>query len=196
MLSRSTTLGALLLCSGTAYGQNHRMTPMVGPELSLGVGGQVDVSFLGLTASADLRPTLGGGLRVSVPLHQYFAADARIAAYSWSAKDSDGRNLLVDIGVIPRARLTPVEGLEAYAGFPVGLSVSRLASGANGGDSDGSIGVHIGLLGGAQVRLNESLSAMAEVGYLRHGATHTLAFFEVDANVGQATMSVAMLIHL
>lgn len=160
-------------------------------KLMLGLGGSVTgsnptvggITTGGVSGSANLDPTFGGGLQYMHPLHRYFALGGVFALQSWRSSaggdNNRDRNTLLDLAIAPQGRLPLSHDVELYLSLPIGATLDfyNEISASVGGVSvsaDNAVGWNLALMAGARFALGERIGLAVEAGYARHEFSHDL----------------------
>jgi hypothetical protein len=172
---------ALTLFARVASAQDHsvqthdRIALVVGGgfggERSLHVNPDADIDVP--TISADLDPSPVFGLRYIHAMSRYMTLASELRVTRYRADGADDRNTLFDFSVMPAGRFVIGIGsyeLEPYLGVPLGLTVNLLDADPPGDLGRGSVGFHLGLLGGVAFHMPFGLGVFVEFGWLHHEA--------------------------
>jgi hypothetical protein len=116
---------------------------------------------------SDLEPTYGAAVRGEVFLARYLGVGLELGLASYSAEESDDRELTVDVDLWLRPRLPVVLSasleLELYVGIPIGFTLYRPSD----EDLENLLGFNAGVLGGVSLAVHERIAFFVEVGW-RH----------------------------
>lgn len=146
------------------------------PHLHVGFGGSIELEGLGIFAGteADLDPTIGIGLRLEVPLHEYVLMGGFLMISFWEIDGVDvDRNNLFDFDLLIGGRYTfdVGHGLEVRLLLPVGFTLSLLDNDVETHANAGP-GWNVGFWFGAMYPVHERVGLLLELGMLHHGANH------------------------
>jgi hypothetical protein len=150
-----------------------------GGYFALGVAGDADLNIdsnlIDLEGSADLDPTVGFGVRVEMPIHDFFAVGGLFELLTFEADDTSfsnsEREAVFDIDAWAKVRyafsINADLVLEAYGGVPFGLSLAVLNDPDGSGDET-FVGFNAGVLGGAMLVFQQHMSGFLELGWRHH----------------------------
>jgi hypothetical protein len=191
-------MSCCVLASTTVHAQETKSQddPYGLVKLMLGVSGKMSSSggsanVAGITATAsgasvsdNLRVTFGGGAQYMHPLHRYFVLGGLFSAQSWQSSSQHsaggGRNLMLDLAVVPQGRLPITDTIELYIGLPLGVTLdflngpSVMAAGVNVSGKDTAVGFNLSAVFGARFALSKSVGLLAEIGYALHAFSHDI----------------------
>jgi hypothetical protein len=170
-------------------------------KLMLGVAGEADVELDGLPGSleSDLELTYGAGVQYQHPLHEHFSLGGQVSLRSWQTEAGDAanadRNLLLDIDLVPAARIALEHDAELYLAVPVGLALDFWGEDDFGGDAaevGTGIGLNVAFMLGARFALSDGFGLLGELGYELHSFTHevTVANVSADADVSMGQLAI------
>jgi len=162
-------------------------------KLMLGVAGEAEFEAeAGPSVSSDLELTYGAGVQYQHPLHEHFSLGGQVALRSWQTEAGDNanadRNLLLDVALVPAARVELDHDAELYLAVPVGLALDFWGDdGFNTGSevvsAEVSTGVGLGVafMLGARFALSDGFGLLGELGYELHAFSHTVTAMAVGA---------------
>lgn len=170
-----STFVLLVLTTGARAQSDARTDARIGLLLGGGFGGESTLHADDAEVSTDLNSSFALGLRFTAPMHDYVTLAAEFRMLRWGQAlpiVEDPRHTMLDISAMPAARyvfnVSPVQ-LEPYLGVPLGLSINILDDDPVGDLGKGSVGFHLGVLGGLAVHLSSiGLGFFFEVGWLHH----------------------------
>lgn len=158
----------------------------IGGHFALAMAGEANLRTPLGNPDLSLDPTLGGALRVEVPLHDYFVLGGwfEVLAFEWDAPNAE-REPVFNFDLLMKARY-PFEigrdlGLEPYLQLNVGPTIAVLE--VAGGD-EAWPGWNIGVTAGAALLLDPA-GFFFELGWRLHQV-----FYEQSTALGDADLEV------
>ncbi len=188
-------LGSALIAPAAASAQRPDTAPRLGAHFAAAFLGDVNTSGRGLETSASLDPTLGGALRVELPVHEYVVIGGFFEVLAFEA-DVVGaeREPVFNFDAMLKGRYlfapTPDLGIEGYAAVVVGPTLGLFDDPDGSGDEIWP-GWNIGLLGGAAV-LFEAFGLFLEIGWRFHQTFTEFRLVGVDVDVQRHTHQLAL----
>lgn len=165
---------ALSILPSLAEAQRPRWDDLrLGAHFALGLGGDADATVGNIDSSSSLDPTLGAGVRVSVPLHEYFVAGGmfELMTFETDAPMAE-RESVFNFDLMLKGRyIVEIDdrmGIEPYLAVIVGPSLAIFDDPDGSGDEVWP-GWNIGVLGGAAV-LFDPVGFFLELGWRFHQA--------------------------
>jgi hypothetical protein len=204
-------LAILLLSAASAYAQDARpqasgrSDPYVAVEMMLSPNGTWDGSGgaagsgrvdIVTSASRQLLSSYGGRAKYVHPLGGYFALGGILATQSWGWHEfvyderlnevdtGMGRNIMLDFGVAPQARLPIAENFELFIEVPVGAAFNFLNTRRRAflraptfavpvEPISPGLGFTIGLVLGGRYVLSRHVGLLADIGLVHHRFSHS-----------------------
>lgn len=193
-LTLLTSLSSAGLCRAQ---ENHNFDkPYTGVKASLGFGSLSTSTEVGnVTVTPDdccsLSPSFGLAGQYVYPIIPFFAVGGMLGVTSWrsSAEGDGGRNLNLDLAVVPIGKYAVLDDLELFVSLPIGLTLNFLNEDASnsqlfipllrtgGGtnvDAGAALGFMLEITAGARYALSESFGLTGELGYSLHTVSHTV----------------------
>lgn len=164
----------------------------IGGHFALAVAGDAEGRVGNFDLQASLDPTLGGALRVEVPVHDYVVLGGwfEVLAFEWDAAGAE-REAVLNFDLLVKARY-PIElaaslALEPYLQLNVGPSIAVLPIGA---DDEAWPGWNLGLLAGAALLL-DSAGFFLELGWRLHQVFQETSVGAADVDLEVLTNQLA-----
>lgn len=196
-------IAGFTFCTGSAFAQASLEEDRILVGGSLGFGGEGDIELEldngaeVLTGEEEWEYLLTPGVfaEYDYAASEFFQIGGRLGLNWWQSEeledaDKEGRDILVDIAVVPKVRYRiSGSGIEIFGAVPVGLAVAvpheDWEDQANGAtiDTNPATGWMVGVRGGVLLDL-EALLLFADMGWTRHQFTYDFDFVEsADASL-------------
>ena len=197
---RSTMTMALLLGAlgaSPAAAQDAPDRLRLGAHLALAFGGDADTQIGDGSGSASLDPTIGGGARAELAIHDYVSVGGMFEVLTFE-QDAAGaeREAVFNFDGIARARyvIEVSDGalwIEPYLALPFGLTLAVLDDPDGSGDEVWP-GFNIGALAGAYLVTNANVAFFLEMGWRHHQVFSEAQIIGFDVDLKIVTNQFAM----
>lgn len=199
-MTMALLLGALLLGAWGASAAHAQDAPdrlRLGGHLALAFGGDADTQIGDASGSNSLDPTIGGGARVEMAIHDYVSVGGMFEVLTFE-QDAVGaeREAVFDFDGIVRARYA-IElsagslWIEPYLALPFGLTLAVLDDPDGSGDEVWP-GFNIGALAGAYLVTNANVAFFLEMGWRHHQVFNEASAFGFDVDLKVVTNQFAV----
>ncbi len=192
-LTSALLLSAFALAAPASAQKAQGPQQQVAGSLVLGFGGEAEISSDAGSASFDLDPTVGVGLRYQLPVSDLLSVGGLFEFRSFEEDQSTDRQSVLDLDLFLKASYGIVLGsrdLELYGLVPVGLSIGPTDDDLDALGASTGFGFNLGLLAGAQLLVTENVGLFVEMGWRRHQVFYDSRFGDFDVTANQFAMNL------
>ena len=196
--------GGLIQPTGDAEAQSRAdsvMAPRFGANISLGLGGELELDTDYYQQDDDAVATVGVEAFADFPLHHNFTLGGFTRFQSFNGEYASDNNIdrstALAFGVVPRARLPISVGsgtIEVHGSLPIGMTVAFLSDDAarnlGGNDASAGIGFTIGVLAGADYYVDGHHGVRLQLGYVYHSYNSEVSNTDGTLSGGQFALNL------